>query len=198
MSAAPLSRSRLLGRGAALAVAAGAFGVRALPTAAAGAPAGDLAYLRLLVGVELLAADFQARALAARKLAASTTASVRRMHGDEQAHYDGLSALLGAAGQTAATADDIDFAYPARSFASERSILRLASKLETLALGAYLGAIGAIETAQLRLPIAQMAANEAQHVSALAQSLGGGVIGHAFAPALTIDAVSAALDEYES
>lgn len=176
------------------------LGLLARPATAngAGVPDGDLAYLRLLIGVELLAADFQDRALASRKLAKTTASFVTQMRADEKAHYAGLAALLTGLGQTPATADDIDFSYPARTFAAERSILGLASTLESLAVGAYLGALGAIQTAQLRLPLAQMAANEAQHVSALAHALGRPVIGHAFAPALGIDAVSSALDRYES
>ncbi len=54
------------------------------------------------------------------------------------------------------------------------------------------------DLAYLRLPIGQIVANEAQHVSALAGLVGRPAIGHAFAPSLSIDAVSAALDGNES
>ena len=77
-------------------------------------------------------------------------------------------------------------------------MLKLATSLETLTLGAYLGAVENIQTAQLRLPIGQIAANEAQHVSALADAAGKPIIGRPFAASLQIDAVSAALDAYES
>ena len=50
----------------------------------------------------------------------------------------------------------------------------------------------------LRLPIGQIAANEAQHLGALEALEGRSVIGKAFAPALQIGSVSDALDEYES
>ena len=51
-------------------------------------------------------------------------------------------------------------------------------------LGAYVGAIENVETPELRLPIGQIAANEAQH-QARSRALGGGsAIGKAFAPAL--------------
>ena len=55
-----------------------------------------------------------------------------------------------------------------------------------------------MQTPRLRLPLGQIAANEAQQVGALAQLLGRPLIGGAFAAALQIDAVSAALDEFES
>ncbi len=65
-------------------------------------------------------------------------------------------------------------------------------------LGAYLGAAENVETAELRLPIGQIAANEAQHLGALEALEGRSVIGKAFAPALQIGSVSDALDEFES
>jgi len=165
---------------------------------AATPPDNDLAYLRLLVAAELLAADSQARALASGKLSRRSKAVIKKMAADEKAHYTRLAQLVTAAGQPPATAGDIDFSYPKRSFASQASVLKLAAGIETLVLGAYLGAIENVETAELRLPIGQIAANEAQHVGALAALRRRTVIGRAFAPSLQIDAASAALDRFES
>jgi hypothetical protein len=197
-----LSRAGLLRRGAAGsgALLLSGSAVSALATAAGAAtiPDNDLAYLRLLVGAELLAADCQAQALASGKLSPGLSAAVKQMLADEKAHYNSLSTLITGAGQVPATVDDIDFTYPKRSFGSEASMLKLATSIENLTLGAYLGAVENIQTAQLRLPIGQIAANEAQHVSAVAAATGKPIIGRAFAPALRIDAVSTALDAYES
>jgi rubrerythrin len=161
-------------------------------------PDSDLAYLRLLIGAELLAADFQSQALASGKLSWSSAAVMRKMAADEKAHYGGVAQLFGSAGQTPATADDIDFSYPNGAFGSEGSIMKLAAEIEDLVLGAYLGAVENVQTTPLRLPLGQIAANEAQHVGALASLAGRPVIGRAFAPSLQIDAASAALDTYES
>jgi hypothetical protein len=120
------------------------------------------------------------------------------MAADEKAHYSRLAQLVTAAGQPPATAADIDFTYPRGSFASQTSVLKLAAEVETLGLGAYVGAIESVETPELRLPIGQIAANEAQHAGALAALRGGAVIGRAFAPSLQIDAASAALGRFES
>jgi hypothetical protein len=160
----------------------------ALPgVARAAAPAdADLAYLRLLVGVELLTLDFAARHLAAAR-------ALKQIHAHDTAHYRGLASLLAAAGQQAATPADVDFAYPA----SVRP-LELGRRLKALALGAYLGAVEAVQSPRLRLPIGQIAAAEAQHAGVLAQLAGKDPIGRAFAEALPIERVSAALDEYES
>ena len=65
-------------------------------------------------------------------------------------------------------------------------------------VGAYVGAIENVETPELRLPIGQIAANEAQHQGALGGLSGRPVIGEAFAPALQIGAVSDVLGEFES
>jgi Ferritin-like domain len=191
-----------LSRGGVLRLALAGAGLATLggPAAAlaAGVPDVDVSYLRVLVATELLKTDFASTALASGRLGARSTGLVRRVRGDDGAHYAGLAALLGGAGQAPATADDIDFSYPKGSFGSERSILGLAWKLGTLTLGAYLGAVENVLTATLRLPIGQIAANEAQQLSALAAVVGRPAIGGAFAGSLAIDAVSSALDEYES
>jgi hypothetical protein len=192
-----MSRSSLLRRGAVLAVSSAGLGAFA-GSAQAALPDVDLSYLRLLVGAELLKGDFEAKALRSGKLAGSSGPLVRRMAVSDTAHYAALAALMNGAGRPPATADDIDFAYPRGSFATQGSIVKLASKLTALSTGAYLGAVENVQTADVRLPLGQIAANEAQQAGALARLLGGNAIGSAFAPALTIDAVSTALDAYES
>src|SRR5215470_9911404 len=120
-STTKLSRQALLrggvGGGAAL------FGLAAFAgtAKAAGIPDGDLAYLRLLVGTELLKIDCATRMLASGKLAAIGRL-VRQMQADDKAHYVGLAALLDGAGQQPASAGDIDFSYPRGSFASQEQM----------------------------------------------------------------------------
>jgi len=115
------------------------------------------------------------------------------MRADDGAHYRGLANLMAQSGQTAATADDVDFSYPKGTPA-----LELGWQLKQLSLGAYLGAVQWLQTPALRLPVGQIAANEAQHLSAFAHLLGKPLIGNAFATALPISTVSDALDRYES
>ncbi|HEX6701370.1 MAG TPA: ferritin-like domain-containing protein [Gaiellaceae bacterium] len=196
-----LSRGELLRRGAAggAAVVSGSLvGAFAGQADAATVPDNDLAYLRLLVAAELLEADLQEQALTSGKLSRRSTAVVKKTAADEKAHYARLAQLVTAAGQPPATSGDIDFSYPKGSLASQASVLKVAAQIETLVLGAYLGAIENVETAELRLPLGQIAANEAQHVSALAALRGRTVIGRPFPPSLQIDAASAALDRFES
>jgi rubrerythrin len=198
ISRADLLRRGVVGGGVLLASASGLATVA--PVAAADTPPdSDLAYLRLLIAAELLAADFQTRALTGGKLRRNGAhALFRRIRADEKAHYTKLAGLLTDAGQTPATSDDIDFSYPKGSFKSQASIVRLAGRLEHLMVGAYVGAIESVETPELRLPIGQIAANEAQHQGALAALGGEPVVGKAFAPGLQMGAVSDVLDEFES
>ena len=162
------------------------------------APDGDVAALRLLIGTELLALDFQSHALASGKLGTQSAALLKRLQADEQAHYNALANLMSQAGQIPATSGDIDFSYPTATFDGEASIVKLADELEALQLGAYIGANAGVQTPQLRIAIGQISANEAQHVAALATLAGKPVIGKAFGPALHGDAVTAVLDAYES
>jgi len=173
----------------------------ALRPARAGAappPDNDLAYARLLVAVELLSADFYTNALAAKRFSRGTTDDLRRAFLDEQRHYESVAAILADAGQTPATAADIDFAYPKGAFDSRGSIARVGLSIERIALGSYLGAVGGYQTDALKLPAAQIAANEAQHLSVFTNLTHGRLVGPAFAAPLTIDRASAALDVYTS
>jgi hypothetical protein len=174
----------------------------AMPMRASGdaaLPDSDLAYLRLLIGAELLAIDFHARAIAARKkLGTALTATFRRALADERAHYALLSKAIVAAGQPTTGPGDVDLTYPRGSFATRTSIARLGWRIESLLLGSYLGAVENVQTPELRLPVGQIAANESQHVSAVAPAAGKARIGRAFPAALSIEAASDALDAFES
>jgi hypothetical protein len=195
-----LTRARLLRGlavgGVALTAPAAALSLLAAPAAAA-TPA-DLAWLRVLVAVELLSADFNERGVASGKLRRANAQVLRRIAAADRTHYDMLARVLSEAGQTPATADDIDFTYPKNALASGGSILKLGLRIETLSLGAYLGALGTVETASLRLPLAQIAVSEGQHAGAVARVLGHPVARTPFPEALSIDTVSEFLDAYES
>src|SRR4051812_46648600 len=162
-----LDRQELLTRGgrggAGLLVAGSVFWLSAGEAAADTIPDNDLAYARVLVAVELLAGDFYANAIAAKRLGKAPTGDLRRALADEKKHYAAAAAILTSQSQVPATADDIDFSYPNGSFASAGSIAKLGVRLETLALGAYLGAVAGFVTESLKQPAAQVAANEAQH-----------------------------------
>ncbi len=193
------SRAELMSRGvkggAALLFVGSAAGMLA-GAAAAALPDNDLAYVRLLVAAELLGADFYTNAKQAQPYGPAGSKALERALFNEGEHYTSLAAILTGAGQTPATADDIDFTYPSGSFDSTAAVTKLAVELETVFLGAYLGAVAAVQTASLKLPLATIAANQAQHLTTFSELLGRAPFDLSFPVALSIGDASDALDPF--
>lgn len=196
-----LTRSQLFSRsaktGAALFVAGSALGRFAETAHAEPLSDGDLAYARLLVGLELLSIDFYARALEAKKFKAHGQKRLREALAHEQAHYQSVGQILIGAGFTPAGDGDIDFSYPEGTFEKTGSIARLGFQIETTSVGAYLGAVSGLQSHQLVQQMARIAASEAQHLSSFGSSLGR-PFGFAFPAPLPIEQISIALDAFES
>jgi hypothetical protein len=206
---ASLTRTELLSRGmrggAALLAGGSAFGALAAaaqatpPSASLGAlGAADLAYTRLLIGVELLLIDFYTSAIAAKHLGPPALADARLALTNETEHYDFLAYVLTFAGQAPLTAANVDFTYPSGAYYTAASVTGLALTLETLALGAYLGAAGNVTNPVLAAGVAQITANEAQHLCAFSRRGRQPPFHDAFPPPLTIAEASDALDSYTS
>jgi len=194
---ASLTRAQLLARsGAAVLVGGVTLGPLADDADAAAVPASDLAYVRLLVGAELLASDFYQQAITASVASPAVAKYLKRAYFNEQEHYQSVAGIIRGTGAVPATAADIDFSYPDGSFESEASISKLALQLENTILGAYLGALGGIQTQSFLTGLGQIAACEAQHVSYFSSETGGKVFNLSFPPALTIAQASDALDAY--
>jgi hypothetical protein len=169
------------------------------PNSSLGAlPANDLAYVRLLVALELLTIDFYGHAIGSGHLDRPTADVARLAHVNEQAHYAFLARTLAASGQTALTSADINFAYPKGGFYTASSVLDLAITLETLSMSASLGAAGSLATPALAGAIAQIAVNEAQHRTVLATADQADLFQDAFPAPMTIEEASNALDAYTS
>src|SRR5258708_9987478 len=153
---ARLSRADLLSTGASPGamwlVAAAAFGAVAEGAQADPLSDNDLAFARLLTGVELLAVDFYERALKASRFRAVGNKYLGNTLSNEQEHYGSVSAILTGAGSTPAAAADFVFTYPACAVGSRLSIARLGRELETIFLGSYLGAGAAGAGPFLRQP----------------------------------------------
>jgi rubrerythrin len=192
-----VSRSTFLLGGGALIASASGFGALAPAAFADGAPDGDLAYLRLLIASELLAVDFYGQATGVGPLRRPATVVAHRIRADEAEHYKALAALMVAAGQTPATAGDIDFSYPAGTFATRHAILGFAKEFERMLAGAYIDALEHVQTPEYRQVMARILASEAQHHGAIAALWGEPVIGKP-ASRVRMSAMSNFLDRYES
>jgi hypothetical protein len=189
-----LSRSA---RGGVAVITAGtALGALAGTARAETLPDADLAYLRMLITTELLGADFYKNAVAAQPYDGPAANELKVALANEGEHYATLSTIVTNAGQTPATADDIDFSYPKRSFATTGAVTKLAVSLEALFLGAYLGAVAGVQTSSLMPSFARIAANQAQHLTVFSQLLGRSSFKAAMPAPLTIDAVTQALVTY--
>jgi hypothetical protein len=200
---ARVSRGQLFSQGAkqgAVFLLAGSFAGSLVDSAAAAdtMPDSDLAYARLLVGAELLALDFYARAIASKRLAADALGYLKRARVNEREHYDRVSEILSGAGQIPAVGSDFDFSYPKGAFASKSSISKLGVTLEGAFMGAYLGAVDGLQTDALKQTVAQIAANEAEHLSVFMRLSGRSPIGISLPRPLTIDQASNALDVFAS
>jgi hypothetical protein len=191
-----LSRAELLRRGGGGGAAILLAGALPAGARAAVSSDNDLAYARLLVAVELLAIDFYQRALRSAQLGSAAAAGLRRSLTDERKHYRAIGAILLAAGETPLTAADIDFSYPRTAFGRRASLTGLGARLESLFLGAYLGAVAGFEASESKLTAARIAACEAQHLSVFTGEARGQRIGPAFPRVLTIDRASNALDAF--
>ena len=195
-----LTRSELLTAGAkrAAAVAIGGAAVGIFADAAAADPLtdNDLAFARLLVGVELLSIDFYLRAMNSGKFQPVGQKYLRNAFTNEVDHNRTVSDILVGDGYTPASATDFEFIYPKKAFASRGSIAALGRELETVGLGAYLGAVSGVQAQALVPPLSRIATSEAQHLSFFAYELGGHPLSSAFPASLTIDQVSAVLDQF--
>ena len=194
------TRAELFSRGAkggaALLVAGSAVGVFAGTAAADPLSDNDLAYVRLLIGTELLGIDFYSRAVDAKKMSAQGQKVLKAALANEKEHYQSVSAILTGASLVPLTAADIDFSYPKTAFDSASSITKLAAELEAAFTGAYLGAAGGMQASSLVGGIASIGANQAQHLSAFQNVLFGKPINVAFPKAMSIPDVSNVLDTY--
>jgi hypothetical protein len=167
------TRRTVIGAGAALLLA---------PTAALADNEGDLAYVRLGIGIEVLGAAFYARALKARRDDERAKALVH-----EREHLAALQAILG---DGAPTTDDFDLRFP------KEPIAATGRRFETAFVGSYLGAAGGVGDANVRLLFARLAACHSAHLAYWHRVGGNSMVGRAFPVAMDIDRASAALEPY--
>jgi len=158
------TRAQFLTRGArgGIALIAGGAVLGAVDGPAFGATLADTDIAKLAATAELLAIDFYTHAIASGKLKGEELSYLAGAKANEVAHYDALKGVLGAA-----TPKGLKFTYPAGSFASRRSIGMLGMALETAFVGAYMGAVTALKSNDLKGVAAEIGACESRHLSVL-------------------------------
>lgn len=178
-----VNRAQFLTRGAAggLALVAGGtvLGLAAGQATAATA-AGDVAIAKLAATAELLAVDFYTRAIASRKFTGDEREYLIDARRNERDHYRALAGVIGRGAPKG-----LRFQYPAGAFAGRNSIAKLGVALETAFVGAYLGAVTALRSNELKGVAAQIGASEAQHLSVFSEIAVDDPVGISFPKALT-------------
>ena len=167
------TRAAFLSRGAkgGLALVAGGSLLAVTSGPACGAATADTDIAKLAATAELLAIDFYKRALASKKFTGDELGYMAAALGNEQVHYKELAGVLGAAAPKG-----LAFKYPANAFASARSIGKLGQALETAFVGAYMGAVTALKSNDLKGVAAQIGANESRHLSVLTNIAAGRIV----------------------
>jgi hypothetical protein len=130
----------------------------------------DADIAKVAATAELLAIDFYTRAIASNQLKGDELAYLAGAKANEVAHYDALKGVL-----KSATPSGLKFKYPAGSFASAKSIGNLGHALETAFVGAYMSAVVAFSSNELKGVAAEIGACESRHLSVLT-NIGAGVI----------------------
>jgi rubrerythrin len=158
------SRGEFLTRGVSggLALAAGGSLLAVAAGPALGQAGGDVAIAKLAATAELLAIDVYGRAIDTGFFKADVLAYMTAARKNEQDHYDALAEILGSEAPKG-----VRFRYPSGTFASAGSIAATGVALETAFVGAYLGAVEALESNDLKAVAGQVGANEAQHLTTL-------------------------------
>ena len=156
----------------------------------------ELAFASFGQAAELLLADFYVRTAAAKIVAGAAGRDLAHGALSATEHAAALAKLLTDAGQTAAVAEDFEFAWPDGTFASRRAAGRTGLEIARPLLGVNVGAAIGVSIGSYRTLFTTMAANVAQQVAALSHLSGGRMIGVSFPPAVDVETASDAIETY--
>lgn len=135
---------------------------------------GDLEILNFALGLEHLEQSFYQRAIdanASRKYLHGRFAEVLpTLRDNETAHVQALMQAITEAGGTPVVAPT--FSFPRDVFISPVAFARFAYTLEEIGVGAYLGAVGLIQSRDIRRAAASIYGTETRHAAVL-RHLGG-------------------------
>jgi hypothetical protein len=187
------SRGEFLSRGAkgglVLVVSGSLLAVAAGPALGQG---GDADIAALAATAELLAIDFYGQAIEAGGFEGTELAYLEAAKQNEQDHYDALADVLGEKAPK-----NVAFTYPNGTFASRMSIAATGAALEEAFVGAYMGAVAALQSNELKGVAALVGANEAQHLATFKRLEAGAFVGNPSLPkVLTADQARAAVTPF--
>ena len=168
------------------------------PTTKMAAPAGDLDIVKFALQMEQLEAAFYAQVVAAHQNQAYLTAHqfelTQQIAQAEAAHVQALEAVLTGAGGT--VPDAPNFQFPASVFLSPITYAWLGYTLEEIGIGAYLGAVGSIQSDDIRKAAASIYGTEAQHAAILRSFAGFDFAPRYYESPLSVDQVKPLIAPY--
>lgn len=173
-------------------VAGGAVIAAATGTASAADEPSDVDIAKLAATAELLAIDFYGRAIKSGVFGGRRERYLKGARDNEIDHYNALAGVIGADAPKGLT-----FKYPNGTFASREAASNLGIALETAFIGAYLGAIRALDSVDLKVVAGQICANEWGHLIVFTDILTDLPVGASFpGPELSAAAAGAALGPF--
>jgi len=173
--------------------AASASGLR-LGSAAA-ATEDDLAFANFGAATEFLVKDFYSKALEAQVLSGAKASALKRGRACAAQHAEALSELLVGAGDVAPLEEDFEFAWPARTFKSEKEALSTGVGVLRALLGAYQTAAATVTEPTHRVLYASLTASTGQQLAELATLRGARAV-EPFPRATDLETASDALESY--
>ena len=136
--------------------------------------ASDLEIAGFALGLERLESAFYSQVVSAHETRAFLTTRLievaREIAANEASHVQALETLISGAGGTLPAA--INYRFPANVFISPVAFTWFGHTLEDIGIGAYLGAVGAIKSGDIRRAAASIYGSETRHASIL-RLLGG-------------------------
>jgi hypothetical protein len=155
----------------------------------------ELAYANLAVAGELLLADLYGKALDTKIATGAAQAALRAGRRAAIQHAGALSSVLTGAGQDAPSAQDFDFQWPERAFATPSAIASTGRVVLRTTLGVYQTAVVAVSEPSHRILYASLAASAGQQLGALT-ALAVRVVVEPFPVALDLESATATLERY--
>ena len=119
---------------------------------------GDVQPLQAAYTAESLAVFVYGAAIKSKKFEGGSLSYLRAALANERAHRDFLGEALGSAKPTG-----LKFQIPSRFTKSSGTLLQLGETLEAAFVAAYLGAVETLDSNDLKVVAAKVAANEASH-----------------------------------
>jgi hypothetical protein len=162
---------------------------------AAAATEEDLAFANFGAATEFLVKDFYSKALEAKLLSGARASALKRGKACAAQHARALSELLVGAGDVAPLEEDFEFAWPAKTFKSQKEVVSTGTGVLRALLGGYQTAAATVTEPSHRVLYASLTASVGQQLAELA-ALNGGRAVEPFPVATDLETASDVLESY--